>query len=231
MIRFLVISLLAIPSLGAIPQREEVAASLRGKPQQRWDYLKKTGKEGIRQLRQIAFGQHYTVEQRWKALSTLAMISGRECEPELEQALQHSEWFMRDAGLKSLEKINSTKAKKWAKRLLNDPSLVVRSSAVKVIENLHDMSAKTVLWEKLNSAQNYRGAQSLWVRHHIVGALSKFADKGEEVKFIQILNDKDQRLHKPATEALRRLTGLSPDVQTKNLVAEVSYWKNWWAKR
>lgn len=231
MIRFFVISFLVLPAFGAIPQRDEVATALKGKPQQRWDSLKKLGKDGIKQLRQIAFGQQYTVEQRWKALSTLAMISGRECEPELEQALQHSDWFMRDAGLKSLEKVNPTKAKKWAKRLLNDPSLVVRSSAVKVIENLNDMSAKTILWEKLNSAQNYRGSQSLWVRHHIVGALSKFADKGEEVKFIQILNDRDQRLHKPATEALRRLTGISPGIQNKNLVAEVSYWKNWWAKR
>lgn len=209
--KFSVVTLLFVfaDAFAAIPNKQEsVLTALRLSPPQRLQIIRQQGKEGIRQVREIAFNQKLPIESRWKALTTLVHIAGKESLPDLERALESSDWFMRDVGLKSLETVDATHAKQWARRLTSDPALVVRTSAVGVIKRLNDSSAVPLLWEKLYSLQNYRGAQSLWVRRHIVETLSTFAQKGDEEKFKKILTDKDTSLHKPALAALNRLSSI-----------------------
>lgn len=204
---------------------------LKQKPELRPALLKKQGKMGLLQLRKIAFADHHIIETRWKALMTLTMIAGPESLPDLELALRNSDWFMRDAGLKAMAKVAPEKAKIWAKKLMSDPALVVRSSAVQVIKNLKDQTATDLLWEKLYASNNFRGAQSLWVRRHIVETLSTFAKKGDEPKFIKVLADKDKSLHSSASMALTRITGLEPQRKDKSFRSDSEFWQSWWGKR
>ncbi len=196
----------------AIPRQkivqEPVLKALKSAPPQRLQVIRQQGKGGIRQLRTIAFNQKLPVDSRWKALTTLARIADKESLPDLERAVQSPDWFMRDAALQSLEKVSPEQAKRWARLLTSDPALVVRTSAVNVLKHLNDRDSSDMLWEKLYSAQNYRGTQSLWVRRHIVETLSNFAKKGEEGKFKKILTDKDKSLHKPALVALVKIKKL-----------------------
>lgn len=203
---FCVQAFAAIPTEKAV--QEPVLSALKSQPKQRLQVIRSHGKNGIKQLRTIAFSQNLPVESRWKALTTLARIADKESLPDLERAIQSSDWFMRDAALKSLEKVAPDQARRWARLLISDPALVVRTSAVGTITRLNDKDSSPLLWERLYSAQNYRGSQSLWVRRHIVEALSRFAKKGEEEKFKKILSDKDQSLHKPAIAALDRIKKL-----------------------
>jgi HEAT repeat protein len=191
-------------------------------PTERIKSVRAEGKQGLKKLRAMAFDQTQTVEVRWKSFVTFAMIGGKDVLPEIEKAIQSPDWFMRDAGIKTLRKIDPKQAVRWSKHLLSDPSLVVRTSAVSTLRTLKDNSSKTLLWEKLDSQQNFRGKQSLWVRHHIVRALADLAEKGEEQRFLKILSDSDVRLHAPASLALTKITGLKP---TSSGVAAVDFWK------
>ncbi len=205
----LVLSLFALNAFAAIPPKkivqEPILSALKSKPPQRLQVLRAQGKEGIKQLRTIAFNTALPVESRWKALTTLARIADKESLPDLERAVQSTDWFMRDAALKSFENVDKSQAKRWARHLASDPALVVRTSAVGTLKRLKDKDSADLLWDRLYSAQNYRGNQSLWIRRHIVEALSTFAKKGEEEKFKKILTDKDKTLYKPALAALDKL--------------------------
>lgn len=185
------------PSHGAIPSH----------PKSRAEAVRAGGRSELRRLRILAFDANQTVDVRWRSLLTLAMVGGKDVMPELEAALKSSDWFMRDAGLLALRKVDPKSAVRWSRLLLSDPALVVRTSAVSTLRQLGDSSSRELLWEKLNAPQNFRGSQSLWVRHHIVQALAEGATKGEEGKFLKILGDSDARLHRPAGQALVKITG------------------------
>lgn len=203
--------LVVMPSYGAISTH----------PKARAEAVRAGGKNELRRLRTLAFDANQTVDVRWRSLLTLAMVGGRDVMPELEAALKSPDWFMRDAGLLALRKVDPRSAIRWSKILLSDPALVVRTSAVSTLRQLGDHSSRDLLWEKLNSPQNFRGSQSLWVRHHIVQALADGAAKGEESKFLQLLADSDSRLHGPAGKALIKITGHQAPLSK---VSDKSYW-------
>lgn len=198
---------------GAIPKNlpvDSLQSSLNTNPSKRLKALRSEGKEGIRKLHSVAFDDKYPFETRWRALTTLARIAGAECLPDLEKAIQSSDWFMRDAGIKSLEKIDALQARRWARFLLSDPALIVRTTAVGVLRRTRDIESRSLLWEKLYSAQNFRGSQSLWIRRHIVETLAEFAKKSgtqndDIQKFKKVLKDRDDSLHAPARMALAKL--------------------------
>ena len=110
-------------------------------------------------------------------------------------------------------------AKGWARKLLSDPSLVVRTSAVKVIRESNDRASESHLWQELYHKINYRGAQSLWIRRHIVETLSDFSTQGSEGQFVSLLDDPDRSLHAPAMKALEKLTGQTSQSR--------KFWKAW----
>lgn len=207
--------------LASIPSTSKISQETT--PKERLSSVRQQGKEGLRKLRTIAFDANQTVDARWKAFLTFAMVGGKDVLPEIERAIQSPDWFMRDAGIKALRKIEPSKAVRWGKHLLSDPSLVVRTSAVSTLRTLKDSSSRSLLWQKLDAPQNFRGEQSLWVRHHIVSALADQAVAGEETRFLKILSDSDKRLHRPASQALTKLTGLTPP---RSDLALSGFWKS-----
>ena len=223
---FLVASALTMPVYASVPT-DTVASTLKSKPAQRMAMLKRKGVQGLRELRQVAFDQSQTLENRWKALMTLAVVGKRESLPELHRAAVAGDWFMRDGAIKAMRKVAPDEARIWARRLMNDPAMVVRSTAAQTLGALGDTESRGLLWQKLYSAENFRGSQSLWVRKDIAVALNRMANKGDEAKFLKVLKDQDQTLHIPATAALRKLTGLKPSVKDKTLKSEVGFWKTW----
>lgn len=221
---------LSVNALAAIPKNKSATPELKSKVvkskiKSSTEALKSEGRAGLKKLRSTAFNKNEPLKTRWVALMTLAKVGGPEAMPELEAAIKSSDWFMRDAGLQAMAKVNPKEAVRWARHLVSDPALVVRTSAIKTLKTLNDKESMPLLWEKLYSQQNYRGQQSLWVRHHIVSALGDFAEKGQEEKFVKILEDKDSRLHIPAKKALRKLTGVTPVAGKK----EAHFWQEWWS--
>lgn len=227
----LVILIASVSLNAAIPQNTDSIINILERPlRQRVAQLKNYGQSGIQKLYGIAFDKNQTVKIRWKALMTLVYIGQKESLPIVRQALRSSEWFMRDAGLKAISKISQSDALVWARRLLTDSSLIVRTSAVAVIRRYNDEQSAEVLWKGLYAPQNYRGQQSLWVRRHIVEALANMELKGQESKFLRVLDDRDKSLHQPAIKGLEKLTGFTFSKKYKSVGLQKNAWKKWWAE-
>lgn len=228
---FLAITLLSLSTMAAVPKKAPaskikkdilVEDALKLQVEDRIQALRIKGPNSYRELRKIAFSQEKPYELRWRSVMSMAWLGGKESVVDLEKAIEMNDWYMRDAALKGLQKVHKEKAITWARKLLNDPALVVRTAAVKVLHDLNDTASEKLLWEKLNAPENFRGEQSLWIRRQIVVALSDFAAKGTEKKFAQLLDDKDKTLHVPAMRGLERLTGKYMDEDPKKALQK---WK------
>jgi hypothetical protein len=199
-------------AFAAIPKKSlSVESALRLPAEERVSLLRRIGPKSYRDLHAVAFDPSRPYDIRWRAVVSMAWLGGKESIVDLEKALDNPDWFMRDAGLKGMEKIDKAKTSEWAKKLLGDPALVVRSAAVQIIQEMHDTTAESALWEKINAPENFRGEQSLFIRRQILSALSDFATKGNEDKFAQFLTDKDKSLHIVAMEGIERATGIRKD--------------------
>lgn len=198
-----------------------VESALNQKSVERIATLRSKGPKMYRDLHKAAFDEAQPYQIRWRALMSMAWMGQKESVGDLEKALVSKDWFMRDGALIALAKVEPSKARVWARKLLNDPALIVRTTAVKTIREMSDTESETQLWTELYRKNNYRGTQSLWVRRHIVETLADFSSKGTEQKFAALLDDSDRSLHGPAMRALEKLTGKKPGRESR------LFWKTW----
>ena len=158
------------------------------------------------------------------------MLGKKNSLPELERALNHKDWYLRNAGLVVMSEISTKHAVDWARKLMSDASLIVRTEAVGVIRRHQDKASKDILWQKLYDKQNYRGKQSLWVRRHIVETLAEMVQTGEQNKFIKILDDQDKTLYPAAISALEKLSKKHLGEPHDSVNQKAKLWRNWFAK-
>lgn len=155
----------------------------------------------------IAFNDSQSMNMRWKALMAAAETRGDKATADLMKAGNHSQWYMRNAALVALSEVNPAQGQKLAQKLLKDKALVVRSAAVEVLQKNPTPEVRDLLWDELNQKYNFKGAQSLWIRHQIVEVLAK-SPKDHELKiFANLLSDDDVRVQIPAVSGLEKLTG------------------------
>lgn len=194
----------------------------------RLETLERQGEQGYRNLVTIMFDENMTMDIRWRAVTAVGRIGRRESLPEIERALRHNDWFMRNAGLVALARIDRNAAIDWAHRLVSDKALVVRAAAVETMADLRDTSAVPVLWKKLNAPENFHRNQSLFIRRRIVEALAILAKAGDESKFIGVLNDPDQTLHPLAVMALEKTTKSVLGASKDPTPVRRELWQSWW---
>jgi hypothetical protein len=207
----------------AISQEVRTEGALRLPLENRLQALEKQGPEGRLQLEKVAFDKSETLENRWRAVTSYGRLYKNHAREFLEKSLSSPEWFMRNAALVVVPYNQRPWAIQWARLLMHDPALVVRTAAVKTLRQLNATETSDLLWQKLYSSENYRAGQSLWIRRHILEALVQFASRGQEKKFISLLKDKDQALHPLAVRGLEKVT------QKKFETTE--QWQAWWQKR
>lgn len=175
----------------------------------------------------IAFNDSQTMNLRWRALMAAAEAHGDAATKDLLKAGNHSQWYMRNAALVALSEVNPTEAQKLAQKLIKDKALVVRSAAVEVLEKNPTPQVRDLLWEELDQKYNFKGAQSLWIRHQIVEVLAK-QPKDHELKiFAKLLSDKDARVQLPAVAGLERLTGVKLGDGPMKQSELIGLWKNY----
>lgn len=159
----------------------------------------------------IAFDSKNSMSLRWQAVMAAAEVGGKKSIPVLMKAVEHDLWYMRNAALVALNQVSPAEGQKIAQKLLKDPALVVRSAAVETLAENSTLEVRDLLWNELDQKYNFKGQQSLWIRHQIVEALAKNPEKYELELFARILSDKDERLHGPAVAGLEKITGLKLD--------------------
>lgn len=157
------------------------------------------------QLQEAAFSKAASYEARWKALMLLTEHYPDGAEVQLQLAAEEPEWFMKNAALLGLEKMNSKKLPQIAKKLVSDPALVVRSMSVKILTAQSDAETRKLLWTELDKPYNFKKKKSLWIRHQILEHLAKNPQKNERSKFINSFEDADQKIKEFSQAGLRRI--------------------------
>lgn len=215
-LKMIIPSLLVVSHVAwaAVPSRVKMEGILRQPLENRIESLSQKNSQSREQLEQLAFDSSQRLDTRWRAVTALGRVYPKESRPTLEKALRSPEWFMRNAALVVLPYADRSWAVNWARVLVHDPALVVRTAAVQVIRKLRATEAEALLWEKLYSSENFRGGQSLWIRRHILETLKEFNStpgqnpvqaKAKAAQFRAVLQDKDTSLHALAKSALQKI--------------------------
>jgi HEAT repeat protein len=168
-----------------------------------------------------------TMAIRWRALTAYGRLLGKDALPELEKITADKDWYMRSAAMLAISKIEPERAKKISHKLLDDPALVVRLSAVDTMDQLKDSDNKKLLWQRLDHPSSFRRKQSLAIRKRIVETLSSMETKGSEKKFVELLKDRDESIHPVAISALERLTQQRLGTDKDQLAVKRAQWIDW----
>lgn len=160
-----------------------------------------------KEAHQIAFSDQHGMSIRWKAVSALAEIRGADATEDLIKITQKNEWFMKNAGMLALNKVNPQVVQAIALKHLSDPALVVRSTAVDILKDKMDPEVRHRLWKELEADYNFVRGQSLWIRSKIVEALAMGPLESEKGRFAKALADSDVRMQRSAVRGLENLTG------------------------
>ncbi len=156
-------------------------------------------------LKNIVFSNDYPLEVRWDAYHKVVTKNKKESLPMAKKAIQSKDWFLREAGLKTLVALKPLEAKTVARNMLEkDPSMLVRAQALSAIKILNDKGSEQLLWKTLKDPKNFRGEQSLWIRPKIVATLMEFK-LGDKTQFKALLEDKDPQVQRLARQALTKL--------------------------
>ncbi len=227
--------LIGVPAFAAIPKTivdeppKGMLAILELPLPQRLRALRAAGPEGYKLLRTVMFDPSSKIESRWRATMAIGRLGGELSLPELERAKSAEVWELRSAALLATARFDRETASKWARELLKDKALLVRLSAVQTIQSLDDRTAIPILWAQLDSQNNFKRGQSLFIRRRIVEALASLEGKGAESKFVGLLEDKDGSLHEPAMVALERITGQAIGRPGDLLSRRRALWQQWWS--
>ena len=190
--------------------------------------VKSLGNGGLAALKELAFDPQESLQTRWRATTSLGQVWPRKSLATMEKALVSNEWFMRNAAMIALTHGPRKKALEWADKLLDDKALVVRTAAVQAIDRVRGKELSDKMWNRLNAKENFRHNKSLWIRKHIVRALSKFGRPGDAPRFITILRDRDKKLHPYAIKGLERSTGQVLGNRKTNTYWKKEKWLAWW---
>jgi len=156
----------------------------------------------------LAFDPKEPLTTRWRAVTTMGRLDHTYFTAPIERALRSPEWFMRNAALIASLNLTRAPAEAAAMRALDDPALVVRTQAVRNLIHLKARASEPKLWRMLNDARSFtpRG-ESLWIRAHVVEALSGFATPTRTAAFKRLLLDEDPRVHRWAVRGLETSVG------------------------
>lgn len=155
----------------------------------------------------MASDKKISMSNRWSALLKASESADSSHVSQFRKFISNQEWYMRNAALIALSKLNPEVAKEEAKKLLFDKALVVRSAAVDVIAKDLTPDTKKILEAELNKSYNFHKKSSLWIRKQIMQKLSAAAEKNDRDFFVKILFDADQEISLISAKALQKITG------------------------
>lgn len=189
------------------------------------------GNEHLEILKSIAKDATNNVDLRWRAIYLGAQINFNKFSPEIKAALNSPEWFMRMAALNAVNDFSPTQSSEFARILIKDKALVVRTAAADVLMKSGTSKDREVLWSSLFDKANSHKGKSLWLRPKILKHLAKTTkNKNEMSRFVPLLNDKDQNLQELALGVLEEKSDFRVGSHKTPIEKRKSMWLAW-AKR
>lgn len=162
---------------------------------------------------------------RWHSLLSAAEMATPAQIAAIKKFTNSEEWYMRNAALLALKRIDINVAKSEAKKLVQDKALVVRSAAVDLLADNPADDIKQLLIQELNKPYNFNKKSSLWIRKQIVEKLSLSAGPQDKTFFAKNLFDSDRNVAELSAKALEKITGQTqPSVEKWKNIARESNW-------
>ncbi len=159
---------------------------------------------------------------RWQALINAADVAHYNQIAYIKAFAKSKDWYMRNAALVALEKINVNHAEEEAQILIKDKALVVRSAAVDVLAKRFTRENRNLMALELSKPYNFAGHQSLWIRSKIFNLIAARASSGDRSFFVKYLFDRDQKISQMAAVTLERITEVTLSEKNK-----VNDWKSY----
>ncbi|PIS11194.1 MAG: hypothetical protein COT73_05265 [Bdellovibrio sp. CG10_big_fil_rev_8_21_14_0_10_47_8] len=230
---FVLCLLLTLPSLAAPSKVKSQTKNLTAREilslpeSQRLNVAEKGKDQVYGELIELSKSAKESMVTRWKALTLAAKVKKHQAIPDLKEALQAPEWFLRNAALLSLQEISPLKARPAAEKLLQDRALVVRSAAVDVLAEQMDNDVRQFFWSEFQEKRNFRLKTGLWIRAQILSRLSQAPQKQEANHFIEALKEKDQTLYPSAIVALEKISRKKMGMSSTPLSQKRNLWIKW----
>lgn len=159
---------------------------------------------------------------RWQSLIKAAEEANSQQISEIAAFAKSNDWFMRNAALVALEKINTGYAIDQAKVLVQDKALVVRSAAVDMLAKKNTLEIRRIFAAELAKPYNFSGRQSLWIRPQIMKALTQAASSDDRQFMARYLFDTDKKVAALSAAGLERISSIRFDEKNK-----VQSWQNY----
>lgn len=159
---------------------------------------------------------------RWQSLLKAAELAGPQQIPEITAFAKSNDWFMRNAALVALEKINTSYAIDQAKILVQDKALVVRSAAVEMLAKKNTLEIKRLFAEELSKPYNFSGRQSLWIRPQIMKVIAAGVSTDDRQFMAKHLFDSDKKVATLSALALEKISTIRFEDKNK-----VQSWQNY----
>lgn len=170
----------------------------------------------------IAQNPSLPMSTRWQSLIKAAEQAGPAQISEIAAFAKSNDWFMRNAALVALEKINSGYAMDQAKLLVQDKALVVRSAAVDMLSKRNTLEVKRIFAEELSKPYNFSGRQSLWIRPQIMKVIAAGASSEDRQFMAKHLFDSDKKVAALSAAALEKISSIRFEDKNK-----VQSWQNY----
>ncbi len=129
------------------------------------------GGKAIPILIKVMKGAKYPDKNRWMATFLVGKIMGKKSVPFISKFLEHPNWVLRMASLKTLLSLKQNKLDKVYAKALKDKSLIVRSQALQNIRKLNVVSLAPNVWSMLYDKRNYYSSKKGNKRAHIVKSI------------------------------------------------------------
>lgn len=155
----------------------------------------------------MASNQKLNMNSRWRSLIRSTEYAESDDIKVIKKFTDNKEWYLRNAALVALNKMDRKVALEEAKKLVSDKALVVRTAAVEIIGREMTADNKKILMDEMGKGYNFNRKSSLWIRKQILEKLAKAASDGDQKFFAQMLFDEDKKISEISAKTLERLTG------------------------
>lgn len=169
--------------------------------------LLKSDTPTIDRLVKVAKDAALPLDVRWKSIMALGFLEGQNFNPKYMSLVGSKEWFVKNGLLIAMNENNHPQRFEAAKKLVKDPSLIVRSSAFDIL--MQESSHRDLLWEELFSAQNIKKKRSLWVRPKIINYMAQNPKSYERAFFERLSKEAEPEIVSLANKGLQKIKSLS----------------------
>lgn len=117
------------------------------------------GPAAVPALIEIMKGSKFPDKNKWVATFLLGKIVGKKSAPFISRFIQHPNWIMRMASLKTLNALKATSYDGLYAFALKDKSMIVRGQALENIRSMNLSKMGPAVWAMLYDKQNYHVAK------------------------------------------------------------------------